>query len=440
MAYARIIELGIALILLGCTGPVGPAGPSGAEGGTGPQGAVGPSGPAGAVGPQGPAGSTGTVDGGLPTSCLSPCHGFNGIVEQWKTSTHYAVAVSSLNGGEIANWTADGAPCANCHAVDGVQQRVAGLVGTSGDAGLPANATHGELTYRSTAGKLAEGAYTGSAKVAEVTCVTCHSVTDATDPHRTGLPWTPGSFPLRVPSGPTDNAFIETSPDTTAVVGTGLTLGSSNACVWCHKSRKDVTNYITASNSFGSTHWGPHEGPTSDVYSGKGGYHYAAQTYGTSTHQIKLVCVDCHMPGVTANQGAPDHSFYARLSACQNCHAGATSFDISGGQSAISATMQEFEAALNNTPPNLLNKNYISRTDGTPLASADLGDGQFNLDLTNPALTGLTADQAGAVYNYIIVARGSALGVHNPKYVKQLLYDSFVAITGHPPATLVRPL
>ena len=51
----------------------------------------------------------------------------------------------------------------------------------------------------------------------------------------------------------------------------------------------------------------------------------------------------------------------------------------------------------------------------------------------------LSADQAGALYNYFIVGRGGALGVHNPKYVQQLLFDSYVATTGNPPTTIVRP-
>ena len=44
----------------------------------------------------------------------------------------------------------------------------------------------------------------------------------------------------------------------------------------------------------------------------------------------------------------------------------------------------------------------------------------------------LTQDQAGALYNYILVARGGAYGVHNPKYIAQLLYDSYFALTGLP--------
>jgi hypothetical protein len=53
-----------------------------------------------------------------------------------------------------------------------------------------------------------------------------------------------------------------------------------------------------------------------------------------------------------------------------------------------------------------------------------------------PGVTGLTADQAGALYNYLILARGSAGGVHNPIYVRQLVYDSVLAVTGSAPATI----
>ena len=53
-----------------------------------------------------------------------------------------------------------------------------------------------------------------------------------------------------------------------------------------------------------------------------------------------------------------------------------------------------------------------------------------------PGVTGLTGDQAGAVYNYLILARGSAGGVHNPLYVRELIFDSVKAITGAAPVTL----
>jgi hypothetical protein len=319
---------------------------------------------------------------------------------------------------------------------------VAGAVGTVADGGVT-NAMSGELNYRNPAnGSLAEGTYKGNAKVAQVGCTTCHQVTPDTDPHRTGLAYTAGSFPLRVPTGKTDQAVIEKSPDKTAVTGTPAgTLGTANTCVWCHRSRKDVTNYIGADTALTNTFWGPHEGPQADVFSGTGGYHYAGMTYGTSTHQQKLTCVDCHMPNVASNGMSPNHSFYAQVSACGSCHTGATNFDISGGQSQVKAAMFELQKALNDA-------GYLTRGAAAPyppLAASELADGNFSLDRTRPGggadggTIHLTADKAGAIYNYFIVARGGGMGVHNPKYVKQLIFDSYFAVTGSPPTTLVRP-
>jgi hypothetical protein len=443
MTYARFLPfaltgiLSLSVAIAACTGADGEKGEPGAPGAAGAQGSPGP---AGSQGNDGPIGPIGTPDGGLATSCLSPCHGFGGIVEQWKTSTHFAAFIANLDGEEIATWTGPSA-CGNCHAMDALGQRVESSVRTQG-GGTVTNVTHGELNYKvPSSGSVTEATYAGSSKVASVSCVTCHSVTDATDPHRTGKTYVPGSFPLRVASGQDDEAYLEKSPDTTTITGTAAgKRGTANTCIFCHKSRKDVTNYIKPSQVL-SSYWGPHEGPQSDVFTAKGGYHYAGRTYGTSTHEQRLTCVDCHMPNAPTNGGAPNHSFYAQLSACQGCHVGTTSFDIGGGQSQIKAALFELQKALNAA-------GYLTRSAAAPYAAlqgSELTDGNFALDKPRAApgpdggTTAVTADQAGAVYNYLILARGGALGAHNPKYTKQLLFDSYFALTGLPPTTLARP-
>jgi hypothetical protein len=386
----------------------------------------------------------GLLEGGLTTSCLSPCHGFTGIVEQWKTSTHYATYIANLGGEEVATWTGSAA-CGNCHAMDAIQQRVAGNVNYVGTTG-PLGVTRGQLNYlNSTNNKVGESTYAGQATVAEVHCTTCHDVTAVNDPHRTGTNYTAGSFPLRVPSGSSDQAIIEKS--SAAGVSDGTSAGAfnkGNACVWCHKSRKDVSNYVFITNNLTSPYWGPHEGPQSDVYTGKGGYHYSGKSYGTSSHQaFANGCLDCHMPKVASNDNIGDHSFYPQLSACQTagCHVTATNFNVIGGQSAMRAGIQELRVALNNVALN--NGGWLTRSAAAPynpLTTAELADQQFAQDKVRPGATGLTADQAGALYNYLLLARGSAGGVHNPLYVRQLIYDSVFALTSNPPASIpVRP-
>ena len=72
-----------------------------------------------------------------------------------------------------------------------------------------------------------------------------------------------------------------------------------------------------------SSHWGPHEGPHADVYTGKGGYQYSGKTYENSSHaNFTNGCVDCHMAPDANNQGVGNHSFYPQLATCQKagCH------------------------------------------------------------------------------------------------------------------------
>jgi hypothetical protein len=96
----------------------------------------------------------------------------------------------------------------------------------------------------------------------------------------------------------------------------------------------------------------------------------------------------------------------------------------------MKVSIQELRVALNDA-------GYLSRDGVNALTAADLGDQDFALDQPKPT-SGLTADQAGALYNYLLVARGSAGGVHNPVYTRELVYDSVFALLGVAPQT-IRP-
>ncbi len=422
----------------GAQGPAGPRGDVGPQGGQGQQGDLGPPGDQGKTGPQGVPGDPGDPGdpgppgeipaGTLETSCLSPCHGFTGIVEQWKTSTHYATFIANLGGEEVPTWTGATA-CGNCHAIDGIEQRLAGNVNVNG-TNSPQSALGQNNYLDSTNSRVTEATYAGTATVAVVHCTTCHDVDPATDPHVTGETYQAGSFPLRVPTGTGKQALLEKSSAVGVVDGTPAgPYGKGNACIWCHKSRKDVTNYIGASNNL-SGYWGPHEGPQSDIYTGKGGYHYSGKTYKTSSHQaFANGCIDCHMPPVASNQGVGNHSFYPQLSACgkQGCHSNPDSFDINGQQTAMMDNIQELRVELNT-------EGFLTRGSG-PLTSTDLADREFAVDKV-ASQSGIAADVAGAVYNYLLLARGSGGGVHNPVYTRQLVYDSYFALTGSAPTTL----
>jgi hypothetical protein len=449
-ALRRVALLTVLLAPGACAGPDGPAGVAGSNGEAGAQGTAGPM---GAMGPAGPAGGS-SLDGSvasIPVSCLSPCHGFNGVVAQFQTSVHYTeYLVNVASAAPETAWTTTGAACGNCHAIDGLQQRVTGNVGTT-DGGAVVNLASGELQYRDPAtGALSTSNYLGTATVAEVYCTTCHAVTDANDPHKTGIPWTPGSFPLQI-SEDGGAINIERSPSVAGVTGTqasgpnGGNFGPGATCMWCHRSRVDVTNYLTTiGNAITSTRWGPHEGPQADLFTGVGGYQYAGKTYGQATHEQKLSCVDCHMVSVAENSNVADHSFTPQLSACLGCHAGASSFDVSGFETDVQSALTVMETFLN--AQGLLTRASAAAATAPfypPLTGAQLGDGNWSQDNPVPgaSLGGgtLTEDQAGGIYNYILISRGGAYGVHNPKYIGELLYDSYVAVAGAPLPGFARP-
>jgi hypothetical protein len=128
------------------------------------------------------------------------------------------------------------------------------------------------------------------------------------------------------------------------------------------------------------------------------------------------------MPAKEEIGGIGDHSFAARIEVCQDCHQDTPTFDVIGGRTKVSNGLQRLRETLNDLE--LLTRDGTNTLDATLLEDTDFGH-----DEPLPQ-TAVPADVAGALYNYLIVARGSALGIHNPRYVGQLLYDSIEAAGG----------
>lgn len=405
---------------------------SGEDGAKGDTGVPGQPGPPGTAGAPGPIGSSTTTDGGniLSGACTQPCHTFGGVVDQWRFSNHSHPQENEIGGG----------PCGNCHGVDGIEQRIANKYAVAPDSGAPIGVPSGHMSYKTTAGAVTEIGYGGATAIGRIHCTTCHDFNPTNDPHVVGK-YLPGSARIRVPGGVSDTVLLEKSPTPGTATGQPLAYKAANVCVFCHKSRKDVSSYIGAANSISSSHWGPHEGPQTDVYSGKGGYHFAGQTYGSSAHVgLANACVSCHMGPVSGNANVPDHTMKPNVAFCKTCHTQytGTTFDIQGGRTLVKNALSELEVALNDA--GLLTRSEVAPYG--PLSEDDLADGQFNKDLTRPGSNGaggnqsLDAPTAGALYNYLIIARSKDLGVHNPTYEKQLLWDSIRQLKGVDPTSL----
>ena len=145
MIHRRSAVVALALLLVGCEGPDRTAGRTGGGRAPGPPGrrAHGSHGPARA--PPAP-----SADGGvaIPVGCLSPCHGFNGVVAQFQTSVHYTeYLVNVASATPETEWTTPGAAVRQLpRDRRRSQQRVTGNVGTTDDGGV-VNLASGELQY-----------------------------------------------------------------------------------------------------------------------------------------------------------------------------------------------------------------------------------------------------------------------------------------------------
>jgi hypothetical protein len=196
----------------------------------------------------------------------------------------------------------------------------------------------------------------------------------------------------------------------------------------CHQARVDASQYvpITAGNS----HYGPHDGPQTDMLAGTNGYTYG-QTIPSSAHiwAADDTCVTCHMQATTTTDAAflkaGGHTFKMSytdakgnnadmVGACQSCHGKQISnfnfalFDynndgkIEGVQTEVQNLLDQLSAML---PPN---------------------------NQVKPALTidsTWTKPQLEAAYNWTFVNNDGSKGIHNTAYAVGLLKLSIANLT-----------
>jgi hypothetical protein len=111
---------------------------------------------------------------------------------------------------------------------------------------------------------------------------------------------------------------------------------------------------------------------------------------------VENTCVTCHV-----GEGA-NHTFEPDVAACQECHSGMETFDDTGLQTDVQASLDELQAAL--TAKGLLD------AEGTMVVGS------------------YPAAEASALWNWIYISmEDKSLGVHNPAYTKALLEASLAA-------------
>ncbi|TSA38574.1 MAG: hypothetical protein D4R64_02690 [Porphyromonadaceae bacterium] len=331
-------------------------------------------------GPAGPAGKDGLngTDGKDVNAFCVKCHNqatFSSVEAQFATSLH----------GEGETWAGDGNhnPCAMCHSYQGYKETK--LTGRDSVAVVPAIPV-------------------------ALQCDACHDfhgTLDSTD------------FPNYALGHTEPISLIYNNHASTIDFG-----NSSNLCAYCHQPRPRGTDFpvpTTGEKEYKVTtiRWGPHYGTQSIVLNGTNGWEYAGSMAYTSTnHKGVATCPSCHMAaGVGTENGG--HTWRinnaddtkVNLTGCKKCHADATSTDINGRQT-------EIEGLLNQLGDRLIALKLLNAVDHLALV--------YNKEPGK--MTPWTAKEAGAFFNYKVIAADRSMGVHNYKYTKALLVNSLEAI------------
>lgn len=147
---------------------------------------------------------------------------------------------------------------------------------------------------------------------------------------------------------------------------------------------------------------------TWEVFNGTLAFTYPGEEYENSIHTTALAveaCVACHVfssPYVSESEPAKTgHTFKPRIEACQQCHEGATDFDIDGVQTEIQGLIDQLQVEIDaagtaqKTTTSYLNAKYVLEA---------------------------------------MISEGSR-GVHNTEYSRKLLQDALADFTPIPSST-----
>jgi formate-dependent nitrite reductase cytochrome c552 subunit len=320
-------------------------------------------------GPQGPAGKDGTngTNGTNGTDGTAGCIQCHDDSQALEAKVmQWETSVHATGGAYFENATG----CAPCHTSQGFLERMA--AGTQTTAAVIENPM-------------------------PQNCYTCHNIHSTYTAEDLGLTYT-AKISFWHTGGATE------TPD----------FGKGNLCANCHQSR--IVNpwpvageTVTISNK----RYGPHHGPMAQVLGGFGGWEVAgSQTYSNSPHTtVPDACVTCHLGTYNAEEMVGGHNMAPNVATnCSsvNCHPDGVETEMEAMQEEITGLLAQLKAKM-------IEQGYFGEDDYL-IAST-----------STPAI--LTANQAGAVFNYQMIREDKSFGVHNYKYAKALLTNSFESLS-----------
>lgn len=397
------------------------------------------------------------LDGSDGSSRCSKCH----MPKTAKSALRYDIHAHTFEiiqpADSLSTAATDGVPnsCNGCHETDNDD----GLLGDLQDAYDAKFAATPTNVYFSQWASSGHADYTGDALnhwngdgSISTRCAKCHSKGGFIDCVNDGTVDMAARLGTTISCGAChtngDNAELFTDPETLYAAGlatlvnvefpSGLTatLGDdSNICMACHQgssSTPTVDGNIAAippDLSFSNIHYFA----AAASFFGtevKGGYEYSAATSSFAVDPVYATemtfpahggttyttCVGCHMGG---SEGPDNHNFMPQVSDCSGCHgvgAGGQFADLGGSVSGKFTEIQTLKDQL----LSILTTSGVTALDGYPYFSG---------------IT--TAEQLKGAYNWQVADKEPGGYIHNPDYIRQLLFDSITDMGGTP--TVARP-
>lgn len=360
--------------------------------------------------------------------------------QQWQLSGHanYELAISEGTNGS----------CARCHSANGFLTWLPVLLGDEpGDptANIPITWTADDVHPQ--------------------TCPTCH------DPHANGST-----------TGIGTNATVRISGNTPPLIAgfTAYGVGRGAICMTCHNSRNGLHNDDVWDDYYGTSEASraPHHSAQADMIMGENAY--LVQTGVRGNHSfVNDACVACHMvqtpppDDLSYNQSGTNHTFYAGIDVCAQCHGPAVDGVYVQGQ--VQDTLDILQGMIEDAHLAYIGQQTgmgnIVDFSGTLIADvADIQTLEFGEYHGRQALTLTLTDQSvvgpvsansidildggmnfiegyydsappgmlKAGWNYALVSNDGSMGVHNPSYAYAVMVSGIDALD--PAAAAALPL